>query len=1323
MADRQWTAEQKKAIDLSGRNLLVSAAAGSGKTAVLVERILMLLTKGNPPLCIDELLIVTFTNAAAAEMRERIGDAIEKQLLLEPENDHLQRQQTLLSTAMIMTIDSFCMNVVKNYFSMIDLDPAFRLGDEVEMELLQADVLEEMLEKKYEDADPVFLRFVECYGGSKSDAVLETMIRQMFRASESYPWPLSWLEEQEAAYTFDSVTELKESEWMKQLLFHTKELLAGILLRAESALMLCRETDGPDSYEKAVIDDIEQIEQIALLKDYDEIFDALQSLSFTRLSSRTKEGTSEQKKEAVKELRNAYKKISKEIQDTYFYQSFDESFHDLLAAKELMLELISLTKEFHINFSKKKEERNLLDFSDIEHYALKILVNKKGEKIEPTQAAEAYREQFAQIMIDEYQDSNLVQETILTSISREKAGYPNLFMVGDVKQSIYRFRLARPELFMEKYERYSDEDSAYQKIDLSQNFRSRKEVLNSVNYLFEWFMKKEFGRIDYDAKAALYPGRTFISPLSEDKEEQKDDNGSENKKISVQENYDSELILIAREAEEDGEDEAEAVTVQEDSGNALTPREMEAYAIADRIKQLTDKEHGLLIEGKEGLRRAGFGDITILLRSMQGWSETFTSILLSEGIPTISETRTGFFQTMEIQTVLNYLRILDNPRQDIPLAAVLYSPIVQLNSEELAAIRDTDKPLMDAVRAYVSIEGSMSRSQEELSLAEKLDAFLKQYDYLRRCAVHEPIHELLRTLYDTTLFLFKVSLMPFGDRRRANLILLVSKAKSYEETSYHGVFHFIRYVERLLNYEIDFGEAGTAEDGSLSVRIMSVHKSKGLEFPVVFVAGMGKKFNTRDLATAVVIHPELGIGPECIDEIRRTRISSLPKAVIKKALLKESIAEELRVLYVALTRAREKLIMTGTVKQPLETVLSWCNQVKTDAMDNYALEKSTSFLSVTGPAAFRDAYTVKQEIENHILSDTPMEAAAAADEGIAAQGRERVISFQIVPKATMEQTNLKVRFVQCKKPADIVEGKREDAALKENLYERLQAVAPEDGFKQDEFMEYKKRLQFEYPYQAAAKLPMKVSVSELKHRAMEEAGALDEAVQMFPTEKERTLPKFKRMEYQLQISPEDTVHAIQNDAMQDKVSQNEPMQIQQNEPDTGEKNLLPGSERGTLYHTIMENLPFQMIDNTFDLSAVLDIIEANGKITKQQRVFIKEDLLTSFFRSTLFERMKAADAKNMLFREQPFVIGVEDPHAPDEYQLIQGIIDCFFEEDGKLVLVDYKTDRIREHGEDILLKRYQVQMDYYARALEQCTGKIIKEKLIYSFALSKTIKC
>lgn len=1215
-----WTEEQQKVIDLRGRNILVSAAAGSGKTAVLVERILTMITDREHPVDIDSLLIVTFTRAAAAEMRERIRAAIELRLEQEPENEHLQRQSTLIHSAQINTIDGFCSYVIRNYFHMIDLDPGYRTADEGELKLLKVDVMRDVLEAAYAEKNPAYEDFVECYAAGKNDNSIGDYVLQLYEYSMSYPWPAEWLESCRAFYQVSSLDEMMETAWMEAMWQEAAKNLEDARELTETNLAVCDRADGPYMYREALESDLGFIRMLQKAEGYDAWFQLLSGVKYARLSAKKDVNVSDTLKEQVKDGRSQVKDILNELRDSYFSMPAQQVLESLQRCSVPVTALIDVTLAFAEAFAAKKREKNLVDFADMEHFALEILWKKDGENPGPTRAGEELAERFTEIFIDEYQDSNLVQETILRAVSRLPQGGHNIFMVGDVKQSIYRFRLARPELFMEKFHSYSTKDSVEQRIDLHKNFRSRKEVLTGVNYIFRQIMGDELGKVEYDEDASLYPGASF--PKGDD--------------VSFR---NTELLLV----EKDG------TGMEEESSGARNSQEIEALAVSARIHEIVGRE--LVLDKASGTyRKAEYGDIVILLRTMSGWADTFGQVLGSQGIPSYSASKTGYFSAVEVVTVLNYLHILDNPRQDIPYAAILHSPIVGCTAQEMAEIRNHSKgtDYCDSTEAY-------AQDGEDAALRMKINRFLSQYTKLRQQVPHTPIHELILMILKVTRYDIFAAAMPAGEQREANLRMLVEKAMEFEKTSYRGLFNFIRYIEHLQKYDVDFGEVNISGGKEDIVQIMSIHKSKGLEFPIVFVSGMGKQFNQQDVNAGLVIHQDLGIGADCIYPDRRVRFTTLMKQVIRHQTKVENLGEELRVLYVAMTRAKEKLILTGAIDKLEKRVVS-CQRLvdrKEVRLPYGTLEKARNYLDWVLPALARHE-SFRQLYDTYVLECNPIHP----------------LYLEKVPMEIRVITPLELILTQ-------IETQTEQHISRKILEDWDTSVVYDRKIRE----QLRERFSYEYPYMGQRDIPVKVSVSELKKQGATEEDSYE---MFFEPDIVPLVPKF-----------------IQEEELEYK-----------------------GAARGTAYHRVLECLD---LSNTATLEAVQEQIQQmadSGRMDEKMQECIDASEIFYFAQSSLGQRMAAASAAGKLFREQPFVISqpastLKERWGDDASILVQGIIDIYFYEDGHIVVADYKTDAVTNPQE--LVKRYHIQLDYYARALERLTGKKVKEKIIYSFTLGQEI--
>lgn len=1219
----KWTDEQRKVIDARDKNILVSAAAGSGKTAVLVERILELISEGEAPLNVDELLVVTFTRAAAAQMKDRLMRALEDRLETDPDNEHLQKQITLIHHAQITTIDGFCSYVIRSYFQQIDLDPGARVADEGEQKLLMQDTLEEVLETAYEEKDPDFLSLAGALDSGKSDEGLEQTVLKLFTLSQSHPWPEVWLEECLLPYTVTDTEGMSSQPWLYRLEELTKALVQQAVELNEKAVEVAAAADGPQQYTEALESDHAFMDGLLEAKGYDAMQKLLQGWKPKALSRKSSDKVSEAKKLQVQDLRKQEKDILQEkLAKTYYADSLERLCEKMQQSAPVVRGLVRLTKQYARRFSEIKREKNLLDFNDVEHLALQVLLHREEDGTETaTDAARELSGRYAQIMIDEYQDSNLVQEKILTAVSREREGVHNLFMVGDVKQSIYKFRLARPELFLEKYETYAAGGQECQRIDLHRNFRSRPEVLDSVNTLFRRIMTKALGGISYDTSVYLYPGVDWSGKEDEQKQ--------------------TELLLIEKDTEEAQELES--------------AREVEAVMVADRIRRMVGKEQILDKETGE-YRAVRYGDIVILLRSIKGWAEVFGRVLKERKIPADSLSKVGYFSAPEVVAVLQYLRILDNPRQDMAMAAVLVSPIVGLSSEDMALVKLSapEEALCTCVMQYPE------KAYADSCLAEKIRKFRTIYTRLREKISYTSVREILTQLYDQTGYLSRVTAMPAGEQRRANLMMLVEKAAEYEKSSYSGLFHFIRYIDSLKKYEVDFGEAQSGSRETDLVRIMSIHNSKGLEFPVVITAGLGKNFNVTDTRQMVTLHPDLGIGLPCIHPTERTKEETLYHRLLQTILREETLGEELRILYVALTRAEQKLILTGT--------LSKADKKLQEVMD---MAESADMPLSYGRLIFASSAL------DWILQ------ALGGSEALALLARERqAASVTVYTGQTQKEKPVRIRMVTVE---ELLEAEMTEQLGELSAREQIEQLDEKTIYDPDTRKKLEEKLDAVYPYADLADMPAKLSVSDLKLKQYEE----EQGHQLF--EEPETVPCIPAF-----MQGKDTTvsggaqrgtayHRMMECLEYEKARKG--MDIPSMIRELKDRGFLSEEDAGMLRAEDFETFLAS------ELGQEMSAAEAKGKLYRERQFFLTVEA-------------KEADPK---WKDSQSMI------------LVQGIIDAYYETEEGLVLVDYKTDRVQHADGQDLIDKYKVQLQYYAEALMRLTGKPVVKKLIYSFALHRVL--
>lgn len=1085
MGETKWTEEQLKAIETRRCNLLIAAAAGSGKTAVLVERIIRIITNEESPVDIDRLLVVTFTSAAASEMRERIASAITKALEKSPNSKNLQKQLTLLSRANITTMHSFCLDVIKNNFHIIDLDPAFRILDETEGMLLRSEVLEELFEDKYENDDKEFLDLVEAYSDSKSDDKLKDIVLDLYKFSMSGPWPQRWLRDKSEEFNISTIEELDKSSWMKVFIENLVIELQGLISMEEKALELCEETSGLEPYIDTFRDDITMLQMIYehLGAGVVEIYNRLSSASFSKLKTVRKANVSDANVQSrVKAIRDDVKKKINKLRDEIFSMTPGEMLHSVESSYPYMKTLSNLVIEFQDKFSNAKKERGALDFNDLEHLCLKILTSENSG------VADNFKEYFDEVLVDEYQDSNAVQEAIIDLVSRKYSDDPNVFMVGDVKQSIYRFRQAKPELFLEKYNTYSKEQGKNIKIQLYKNFRSRDEVIKGVNYIFKEIMSRVVGELEYTDEEALNLGASY-----KDAEE---DNYVVGGKI--------ELNILDKSTEV----EEEILIEEEEDLGAIN---LEARIVANRIKELLSNKDGkvfkVLDKGTGEYRPVTYKDIVILLRATKNWSEVFLDELGAEGIPVYADTGSGYFESIEIRTIMSLLKVIDNPMQDIPLIAVLRSPIMSFSAEDLTNIRLVDKD-------KYFYENIISISNEELDcekeLIEKCNIFLERLNVWRKKSIYTPIDEFIWYLYTDTAYYGYVGAMPNGVLRQANLRILFQRAKQYEQTSFKGLFNFINFINKLRKSSGDMGSAKVLGENEDVVRIMSIHKSKGLEFPVVFVCGSGKQFNLMDLNNNILYHEELGFGPELVDLDKRVSYPTLPKEAIKQRIRLETLSEEVRILYVAFTRAKEKLIITGAVNGLEKWITKCCNAAALDKDIILPSEvlKGKSYLDWIGMA-----------ICKHRDGESLRELVGANDINI----KDDLSTWRV-------KTWTKSDLIVDKKNSDV------DEINEENLLINFDCSSVDK--------EIERRLDFRYKFRESTLIKSNFSVSELKKKNFEQVPVID-TEELFKEDICNIKPKFLQEERGLTAAEKGTaMHFVMQKVDLSRVSTIEEIKVQ-----------------------------------------------------------------------------------------------------------------------------------------------------------------------------------
>lgn len=1244
----QWTDEQWQAITRRGNNLLIAAAAGSGKTSVLVERIIRRIMDTSEPIGVDQLLVVTFTNAAAAEMRHRIGDALRKALKEDPHSAHLRRQLALLQRATITTLHSFCLGILRQYYYLIDLDPDFRIADQMEGDLLRQDTLEEQLEDWYE-YDPAFHSLANVMLDGQDDQVLVSLLLRLYEFSRSHPNPESWLTDAARMFEVDEQRGLDGLKWTRSVRRSLALELGGMEKSMRRAVELAASADGPAAYLPLLETEVDALSRArkACHDGWEAVEQAVRAVVFAKLPP--VKGTDPAVKEQVQDLRNAVKKAIADLKEQYFTTSIQQYLADLNRLAEHMQTLARLVAVFAEAFQQAKRERSLVDFGDLEHLALRILTEPdETGTIRPSSLALQLREQFAEVLVDEYQDINLVQETILQMVSRDVGtnGWANRFMVGDVKQSIYRFRLAEPQLFLDKYLAYQTDiqemscqsDEGW-RIDLAANFRSRREVVDAVNYLFRQIMSPGVGEIDYDRSAELI-NRASYPEVERDRLrvevhliDRSDTSGERETNAYTESTEEAESSVPGSESDAEVAEEASAA-------------QLEARLIAERIRRWMQPGEGeapqLVFDKKTGgLRPLAYRDIVILLRATSGWGETMQEELVAADIPVYAEQTSGYFATIEVDTVLSLLRVIDNPMQDIPLAGVLRSVIVGLAEEHLAHIRIQypSGPFYQAIMQYVQ-EQPVTKGWER-----DLHRFFTQLDKWRTQARRGALSELLTTLYRETGYLDYVAGLENGQQRQANLRALHDRARQYEAGSYRGLFRFLRFVDRMQEAGNDLGEARTVGENEDVVRIMTIHKSKGLEFPVVFVAGMGKQFNTMDLKSHFLLHKDLGFGPMAVDAEAQVRYPSMAALGIRQQLRRDLLAEEMRVLYVALTRAREKLVLLGSSKNLAKSISDWGSQGEGERLIDEDLVRAKGYLDWVGRALMRHP-------EAGPLRDYPGKHGDGEAVRVTTIPDESIWSFHFY-KADELRTRTSLS--------------EHDLACWEQLTERKEVAERPADEKMRELVD--RLLGWSDPHEMAPLVAARWSVSELKRRAQEKVKS-----QSFSLPSITEKPKFLTEQKPHRLS------GAEKGTLTHLIMQHLDLRRSLDEADISEQ-VAALSARRFLTEEQVRAVDVAGLARFFATSLGQRMIRA--KIVHRELPF------------TL-----AIPANEV------------EPDLGDSYEqvIVQGVIDCLIEEqDGNLLLIDFKSDWIGAEPTPQVIKeitrRYEEQLKLYGRAIQQITGK------------------
>lgn len=940
--DVTWTDEQWKAIWATGQDTLVSAAAGSGKTAVLINRMIEKVISKENPIDVDELLVVTFTNASAAEMRHRMAEALEKEIAKDPRNQHLRRQLSLVNKAQISTLHSFCLAIVRQYAYLIEIDPGFRIANEGESALLRDDVLAEVLEEAYDSEDEekvnAVYRLVDSFTSDRDDQAIETLIDKLYETSRVHPEPTKWLRSLPKQYDLPEHVTIDDLDFIEPLKNSIKFSLEEAREHIEEVRQLALKPDGPYAYGETAELDFALIDEAIRIMEHStwqEAYQFFNSLKWSTLARMKKDSCDPVLQERAKKKRDQAKKIVSQMKDSFFLRKPERLLQEIRLMAPIIETLVELTEAYSKKFKEAKLQRGLVDFSDLEHYALDILTVKEDGKLHPSPVALDFKQKFKEVLVDEYQDTNMLQETILQLVKSGSEMDGNLFMVGDVKQSIYRFRLAEPMLFLNKYLHFEEDPvSNGLKIDLNANFRSRQEVLHGTNFVFEQIMGETVGEIVYDEKAGLKPGAPYDSV-----------------EVPI------ELAIIYEEQDEDVDEIDEEAEMDFIIEEEIKKSQQEARFIIKRIRELMDG--GATVydtkqkDPAKRIRPMQYSDIVILMRSMT-WSNDLVEEFKAAGIPLFAESSKGYFEALEVMVMLNVLKVVDNPYQDIPLASVLRAPFIGCTENELAKIRLVNRkvPFYDAVKQFVEKEQTGIQSET----SEKLQRFLQQLNTWRNLARRGSLSDLIWRIYLDTNYYEMVGAMANGKQRQANLRTLHDRALMYEKTSFRGLFRFLRFIDRMRSRGDDLGVAKSIGEKDDVVRLVTIHSSKGLEYPVVFVAGLGRSFNQMDFSNSYLFDQQFGLAVKAIDPDDRIMYTSLPFLAMKEKKILEMKAEEMRILYVAMTRAKERLILVGSVKDWEKVRSKWCEvqQLPTDVMlPEYLRARAKNYLDWIGPVVAR----------------------------------------------------------------------------------------------------------------------------------------------------------------------------------------------------------------------------------------------------------------------------------------------------------------------------------------------------------------------------------
>lgn len=1268
----KWTPEQESAImspkdsNLGAQTLLVAAAAGSGKTAVLVERIITRLKDMENPLSVQELMVVTFTKAAAAEMSARIGVALAK--AMESTDDkalqaRLERQLNLLPSAHISTLHSFCQWVIRSYFYKLDIPPTARIGNEAEMALLKQEVLENLLKEAYEHNTYGIFDLSDFFSDDKSDAGLQDKVLSLYEFAMSQSNPDGWMRHAVEPYKAAQEQDLRDTLWGRAMWDDQQAEIDRIADRIEQMEPLLESPVGPKKWDKVYQEQLAALAQLKGAQTWSDMVDVCRNLDTFTKASFTSLGKALEKGEVDGALADEFKSLGSQnkdslkgmknglfhIDESVLQQQFKDQY-------PLIHNLVELTIAFHKAYDEAKKEQGIMDFSDLEHLCLALLVEPGTEDDpQPSEVALELQDTFKEIMVDEYQDTNGVQETIINLISR----VDNRFYVGDVKQAIYSFRMADSSLFMNKYNTYGlMNDAVERRIDLAKNFRSHENILTTTNFIFYQIMTQEAAELDYGEKESLIPGRIV--------EEAPSDWVGGAVELHLLDTSDTN-----RSDETDGDSET--------AGDEPENNERELDFIIQKIKELHASKKQ--VQNADGsFRQIQWRDFAVLRRSLAGWGTRAVAAMRQAGIPAVVNERDGYFEAQEIQLLLSLLQIIDNPEQDLPMAAVLHSGLVGLDANELGALRLTgDGSLWSVMHLYA-----------EQAQDERLLQFIAHIERWRTLSRRHGVADLLWDIYETLDYVNYVGAMPNGLVRRANVMALYERAKGFESSGFRGLFRFLRFVESLRDSNQDMAVANVVTEADDVVRLMTIHKSKGLEFPVVFLSGVQKKFNTMDFNSPLLVDKNGGIGLKGYYPDIRVSYPSMPWLYCKSIKSDAMKAEEQRILYVALTRARDKLFLTGYINKEIKKEKGVGAHIKhaaltqTQALGADLIKAGNSYLHwlliafarhLDGGAPLRNIIELEGET-NFDLLDRQCQVKVEIHDGS--------LYGDLDYKADVDETTINtVRAL----------GKVNDVALPEEIVQRFA---------------------FTYPNLVAAKTTAKISVSELKRRFAERDAEAVSATDVSMQQKPVISCDITEDTTGENAILDTSIPTISETELADSVFGRKPLAI------AAADEVVTGAQWGTLMHEAMQWLPVKKYTQK-SMTDMLDSLQAEGKFSDEERSLLSDRSLYGFFNSDLGQRLIAS---KRVERELPFSMLFDGNRVyPDvengERLFLQGIIDTVFVEDDQWVLVDYKTDRVKSGDE--LIRRYKIQMDLYKEALERLTNMPVKASYIYSFRLHEAI--